>query len=337
MKTTKKTEISVTIYEARVELTANSTQKYEWFDYCSNKPRKETEKRKLSTILYSDFKKSESTDLFYAVCEKYVPKMVYTALKTVYCANPTQKIYNLMCECVQYSKTTQDNKEMYAQYAQKEHGTNKLMRYKWHRYKVVESIFGKKYRVETIPYKTEHLTDFGQDLFTNEQKHLDLDVNDLMQIAFVSCYELLSLNLVNCASDLWAYRYYVYKKINNYINREKRDYKKNNSLYICDKDGKEHIVSVPACDNILKNIEKDYILMNIVDLLKCRLRDNKNADKIIDTFNGYFIFGWTTRQIADYLQKDQKQIMRYLEKIRKELNSPEIFEIVRQNIIDAFN
>lgn len=326
------------------------------FSFLPKQERKKGEalKRvKLSTVS-KEAEAVKLTDYFSAYIDREAPRFTIRALKTIYAESWNKKIEDLMLECFKLWNTKLTINECKALFADdiaeniesyipasanksiekmfaSEHITRVI---KEHTYTIKKDDKGASHKIEVIPFCTVEKTTYGKVLEREEVQPLNVDVNDLVQEASLAMIELVQSGIVNCPADMFEYRTYIYKKINSYIMNE-RSKTTNEVPYVrtVDKDGKEHIFTEKTfVDRRLAKIDKQSVIAEVEEALVKSLGKRTNKKNVLFTFQYVLLSGHSKVECASVLKIDEKQIRRYINLIKKALNSPAIYELLNECI-----
>ena len=264
------------------------------------------------------------TDYCGAVVAKYAPLMAYQAIYTIWSKEGTPFLYNLMNQCL--SIQSQEENNAYVEYASALYGKNNVQQMLVHNYKI-ES--GKK--VEVLPWFELKNTDFGTDLFENQQINEGLDAEDIVQVAQVAMLELVHIGAVQKPSDFFNSANYVYGKVNSYI----RSLRHENAISaekveIWNENGVFTTIPDKKVEKTLLGIEGNEFLNNF-----CRYcsKINVKEDKI-GLFSRLYVlisYGFTKVEIADIFQLSEGMVRKYCIQLQRLLKG-----FLFDNIYDIF-
>ena len=341
-------------------LVINVTDSKKEFYFLPEQDRKNGKalKRVPLSIVDRQTEEGQLTDFFASYVNREAPRFVLRALKTVYANQWNNKIELLMKECFELWQsrtgyTKQECKELFAdmlsdniegylpisadketekQYA-REHITSIVRE---HTFTMVKDTDGRRHKKEIIPYTTLEKTQYGKVLDRESIEVPNMDVNDLVQVASLAMIELVTYGLVNAPADMFEYRSYIYKKVNNYIMNE-RSKVTNEKPYVrtIDKDGEEHVMTEKVfIDRRLSKIDKESVITELEEVLLQSLDKRTNKDNVLFTFRYVLLSGRTNTECAEVLKVDEKQIRRYVSLIQKALNSKYTYDVLNACIND---
>jgi len=343
----KKTQLFITVKKSGVYFTP-----YERETIQIDSEHTRTHRTELFSIpMQTTRTQGQHTDLFFAVCEKYVPMLVYTALQTTYAKSPSETIRQLMNQCIDYAKTTGQTHEQFEQclayedtivsYMSKKSTASEKARQtqyaqdrqttytKEHTYTMVADTTGHRYKIECVPYTTQHNTKYG--MVVNEE-HIaqGTDIEDLIQTGYLAMCELLDMGLINSVNDFWNYRTYVYKCVNHVIMSERAVRVKCENIephtikgqHTADSRQEKHLLRVEQENSRQQTIKKLW------SMVEQGLDKQANRDNIKAVFYMHYVQGQDTRTIADELNKGQTQIMRYINSVKKALNNEQAHSLL---------
>ena len=297
---------------------------------------------------------SAYTDYMSAYVERDAPRFVLRALKTVYARSWNKKIEQLYNECMKlwasrtgytlkeaneiFERELMDDITAYlpesadvaTEKAYAVEGTAHVM--KLHTYTMRKDDKGKPHKVECIPFETYEQTQYGKVLAREHMDTPTLDVNDLVQVASLAMVELVSCGLVNSPSDMYDYRTYMYKAVNRYIMGERaKAVNEKPYVYTVDEGGTEHIMTERAfVDTRLSHIEKDGVIEQLSALLVSLLDKRTNKENVLFTFLFVVVGGHSQTECAKRLKVDEKQVRRYVEQVKKALNTPSVYNVLNE-------
>lgn len=295
------------------------------------------------------------TDFFSSYVDREAPRFTLRALKTIYANNWNEKIERLMKDCfnlwtdkaglttaeanalfqedlasdeiVSYLPKSADS-EIEKQYA-KEHITSIA---KEHTYTIRKDSDGRRHKVECIPYVTLEKTQYGKVIDREYKEVVVSDINDLVQVASLAMIELVRAGLVNSVFDMFNYRTYIYKAVNNYINKERAIVANEKPyIYTIDENGNENVMTEKAfVDRRLAKIERESVITELENVLVSSLDKRTNKENVLFTFHYVLIRGKSNTECAEVLKVDEKQVRRYISLISKALASKQTYTVLNE-------
>ena len=194
-------------------------------------------------------------------------------------------------------------------------------------YKYVD-VDGKRTRIETIPETITENTKYGSVVDSETDLIFDCDVADLIQESKLAILELIDCGLVNSVQDVFAFSSYVYRKINNFINAQKKHNVngRHESIFTVDENGNENIIPVPVIDKEIENVVSKDVILTVSSCIKNNLDKRSNKENVLKVFYMSYVNGLQNKEIAEKLSVSEMAITKYQKQIEKVLTSAELKE-----------
>lgn len=324
--------------------------------------KKQTRFKTICDDIISNIVGSTISDFGIGYIEQVARKLAYRSLNTIFTNSGNPKIFDMMKDLVfnyrssfesesrriQYlansqviqgyfgseslknPKTNSDYKRIEQEKYFADNGISSFEKYHYKR-KVVDND-GIGHMVECIPYVTRQNTVYGTTCNKVYQVSNCNDSEDVLQIARLTLYELVSLGLIHNFSDVWHYKNLIYKRINSYIISEKHsvNFSSGYSSYSYDENNNvtEKRFSEKSIEKIVDSISIDQIASAVSEYLSTNTRMKDESIKQTIVIFGMLLNGLDTRTIASELNISQNLVMRRKESIKNAISNSEVYELL---------
>lgn len=268
--------------------------------------------------------KSPLTDTAAAYVMHAASKMAYTAIKSVYTAQCSPFMLDLMTQAT--AAIHRDNiNAMRTDISHDENGAPlPYVEYIPHNKK---KVFGYFMKVPT--YYTQELTETGKKVIALK----DISTNDFDDCAQIAALEILKYcnnGVIQSFADIWQIRTFVYRAVNRYImyNRKSIDENKAFQDYCVfrQEDGSEIVYTGKKIEKRLACVSVDDIkdvVKSSIDESNNRRINKNNLKTVVELSDNY-----SNIEIAKIMSIDEKQVRRYKKYIMQLATSPDTMALL---------
>lgn len=225
------------------------------------------------------------------------------------------KLYQLICQW--HERYADDTDEMTESIQRDEHDykTQKIV----HHTKKLDKALRRF--VPIMPYDTLEFTDAGRALLASVQIRNDLDVDDLVSVAYVAALEMVRSGVIVDWHDLSANQRYMARAVARAIYSERRANGTESIEYLVqfDSNGNESTVyGDRAINRILNGIQipQQMLIDAIGEIIAADSKKSFDVESAKIALSLY-ADGYTLRDVADAMGKDFKQVKRWISKARQ--------------------
>lgn len=252
------------------------------------------------------------TDFAAAYLMEESKRAVYRSLKTIYQKSAAPVVLQLMRECAELMGDTAS----FENWVTSNYGAQ-MVEAKKHN-KTRDAKTGKM--LACREYITFQFTETGKVLDDEIENNLNLDVYDLVNVAYLAYLELVNIGAIIDYRDIKRNRGYVYKCINQQIYANKKSVNEsemfNKYCIVTDDNGNETIYTGAHIDRYV-NVDTDAALAVVLEQLEKVAAKQAKTKQAVEYFKLYALDGLTMEEIGKLFNVSKMQVSKSIALVKR--------------------
>jgi len=329
--TTEKTALVIRVKYANGRYAKQETARGIWHEVAIRKNgeqylSKKSELLYKGNLKYEAMSRDEIPNMAVSYMAYKAPTYVYTALNQVYKNTGHERIWQLMCETLQVMKNGNRTRADVSTNIDKKYILHRSQKKRIQTYTMKRN-GNRRYRIELLkPVEKLENTEYWKEYVEALDAHklVDVEASDLIQEATEHMILLYRLGVINSFADVNLFRHSVYRAVQRYIHRQKREW---TEIDIAD------VKNKTAENEALARIESSTVIEAILKHLKDAARSNVNLNTLESIYKLVLIQGYSQAYTAEKLGISQQRVSKTVAYVREKLTSPEIIDIIHEMLI----